>query len=591
MNYDSYINNRYSNDMLYRDIPVQITKLVKNYNFFTNLWCRGRTLADAWSHASGALYNLAPIFKLLSYVDAEHRAIQLRTTYDTYSAENTPRSYDMIVPDGASEGTITIWLKHIPKGTTFITDILAEAEETGNLQRVKCVELQLINDGRHFIRVYKSNTAVNSYTVLTNWVDNNLIQKLLLLIPVLIGWQYHSDKDIENADPKIAEHYILENAITEIFTNLYEFYKQDINLNTFKEHMQTIFAQIIELKQLDQLSFETFTHNFANTINKKLHGAVKNELDSLLSRIADAERNLESYYSKKQMLTKQLFLVEKALPEDVKPFIDALKSTKAIEVIDTDDYEIKIRVTAPLQFFDPSDFKRYQVNDRSYYRELLDSDRFGAPKDIAGAVFDKIFIKHEYKLLMQAIIVLKAETTSYTSDALSVYTCKYDYLGTESLHNATPNPHHYYFNCWDKTKQQIRKAVTDGNYDLIPTLIVNSVQTINVAENTSFHKLLAALTDKKWRNKVRLIQKDGTEINWEQAIKIEEANYKSLSEPVEELVETTEEVTETVEETTETATGVGNIELLRAALNAQTTQEYTQVVIEEGNATPEDLEI
>ena len=601
MNYTEYVSDRYSDDNIRKLIPLALNKALKNYSFSTNTWCNGRTLQDAFSHISGAMYNLSPIFQLLSWVNPAHTTVKLIAAYSTYSATDNVAHYTNIVPEKDSEMYYNIYIKHIPKGTTFLTDALSQAETNKDLIRMKNVELQLIQDGRHFIRVYKSTNVNNSYAILTNWVDSEFLNKVMLLIPVIIGWPYHSEsKVIAEPNEEIRTHYILENYIADIFTNLYDFYNNTINLSTFKENLTTIFNEIIALKDLDKLSFENFTNNLANIINTKLRGAVKNELDTVNSRITDAERNLEAYYSKKQMLTKNLFLIEKASPDDIKPFIDALKTTKAIEIIETDDFELRIRVTAPLQFFDTSDFKRYQQNSRSYYRELLDSNQFGNIPAIVAPIFDKIFITHEYKLLLQAVISIKADSSNYNNDAFYVSTNTYSYSGIEAIQTITPNPHHYYYNCWDKTKQQIRKAATEGNYDLIPTLIVNSVQTINVAENTSFHKLLRDLTEKRWRDKVHLIKKDGTELTWEQAIEIEKANYKSMSEPVEELVETIKEVTEIVEETVEQAedtleTFVDTIEHTRdqllEALRVQTTQEYTQVVIEEGDATPEDLEV
>lgn len=599
MDYIQYMADRYSDDSLYKLIPIHLQKALKNYNFTTDTWSNGRTMRDAFNMFSNTLYNLTPIFKLLTYADSEHKPVRIKAAYETYTAESYVGSVTSIVPYSEYINTYNIFIKHIPKGTTFITDTLNSAEENGILKRMKNVELQLINDGRHFIRVYHYPDHPNSYAILTNWIDTEFLHKLMLLIPVIIGWKFYSEEELKAVDADKQTQYILENYITHIFTNLYEYYKQDITLETFIDNVLEIFNTIVNLKGLDKLSFENFTNNLANVINNKLHSAVKKDLDNTLARIKNYEEDLEPLYSKKQMLTKQLLLIEKAIPEDVQPLIDTLKITKAMEIIDADDYELKVRVTAPLQFFDTSDFKRYQQNARSYYRDNLDNGYYGEA-EIVGPIFDKIFVKHEYKLLLQSVVSLKAETSNFNADSLYVYTNTYSYTGAEAQYNQLPNPHHYYYNCWDKTKQQIRKAVTEGNYDLIPTLIVNSVQTVNVAETTSFFKLLRDLTEDRWRKKTHLITKDGTTITWQEAVEIEKANYKSMSEPVEETPEEPE-VTETIDETTAEEdipeTFVDTIEhtrdQLRAAINAQAAQpgQYTQVVIEEGEATEEDLEI
>ena len=600
MDYIQYMADRYSDDSLYKLIPMHLQKALKNYSFTTDTWSNGRTIRDSFNMFSNTLYNLTPIFKLLTYADPEHKPVRIKAAYETYTAESYVGHVPSIVPYSDYTNTYNIFIKHIPKGTTFITDTLNSAEENGILKRMKNVELQLINDGRHFIRVYHYPDHPNSYAILTNWIDTEFLHKLMLLIPVIIGWKFYSEEELKAVDADKQTQYILENYITHIFTNLYEYYKQDITLETFIDNVLEIFNTIVDLKGLDKLSFENFTNNLANVINNKLHNAVKKDLDNTLSRIKNYEEDLEPLYSKKQMLTKQLLLIEKAIPEDVQPLVDALKITKAMEIIDADDYELKVRVTAPLQFFDTSDFKRYQQNHRSYYRENLDNKYYGENAEIIGPIFDKIFVKHEYKLLLQSVVSLKAETSNFNADSLYVYTNTCSYTGAEAQYNQLPNPHHYYYNCWDKTKQQIRKAVTEGNYDLIPTLIVNSVQTVNVAETTSFFKLLRDLTEERWRKKTHLITKDGTTITWDQAVEIEKANYKSMSEPVEETPKEPE-VTETIDETVEPeedtpTTLIDTIEHTRdqllEALHAQPTQpgQYTQVVIEEGEATEEEVE-
>lgn len=599
MDYIQYIADRYSDDNIRKLIPVHLQKVLKNYRFYTDTWSNGRTLQTTFSMISGAIYNLSPIFELLSYADPKHRTVKIKAAYDTYSADNAPNMLHRVVPYSEHDDAYTIFIKHIPKGTSFITDMLNEAEETTVLQRMKNIELQLIQHSRHFIRIYKYSNYPNSYAILTNWVDTELLHKIMLLIPVIIGWKFYSEEELKTMDADTQKQCILENYVTHIFTNLYEFYKNDITIETFIDNIVEIFNAIVDLKDLSKLTFEAFTNNLANVINTKLHTSVKRDLDNTLNSIRSHERDLEPLYSKKQMLTKQLFLIEKALPEDVQPLVDALKITKAIEIIDTDDYELKIKVTAPLQFFDASDFKRYEANERSFFND--NKRLYGADAKYTLPIFHKIFVTHEYKLILQAIITLKAETSNYNADSLYVFTNTYSTSGIEQLHDNLPNPHHYYHNCWDRTKQQIRKAVTEGNYDLIPTLIVNSVQTVNVAENASFHKLLRDLTEENWREKTHLITKDGSIITWAQAIAIEMKNYKSITESVEETPKTPEEpeVTETIDEAVEQDIELmeGTIERTRdqllEALHAQYTQpgQYTQVVIEEGETTEEDLEV
>ena len=577
MNYSEYMHGPWGNERIRANMPTRLQKAIKNFSFLTDTWTQGRTLANAVSRCSNELYELGTLFRLLTYIAPNHTTVHIRTAYATYDANTTLTDHHDIIPGPGRDFYHTIWIKHIPKGTTFTTNILDNAEQN-DLIRLRNIENQLIVDSKHFIRVYKSNNGYSNYTLLTNYIDAELISKFTILIPIMIGCPYASEDEIENEETEAGKTQLkLQNAILNAFTNLYDFSKDAIDSTVFEENLKNIFEEIIVLKGLDKVTLADFMNNFATLINTKVHRQTQNELDAVTRSITSHEQDLEALYSKKQMLNKQLMLIKDATPDDVQPFITSLQNNKCITILDADDTDIKIKVTAPLQFFDSSDFKRYEANDRSYLHDNEES--YGADSRFTLPILHKIFVTHEYKLLLDAIITLRTETARYNSDTLYVFAHTNSNNNTRSELTNLPNPHLYYYDCWEKTKQQIRKAVTEGNYDLIPTLIVNSVQTINVAENTSFFKLLRDLTEADWRAKTHLITKSGETITWQNAIDIEKESYKDITE-----VEVKPEITETVTEETHTVPReTTGLELLRTALHAQTTQEYTQVVIEEDN--------
>ena len=117
----------------------------------------------------------------------------------------------------------------------------------------------------------------------------------------------------------------------------------------------------------------------------------------------------------------------------------------------------------------------------------------------------------------------------------------------------------------------IQKATTEKNYDLIPILIINSVQTINIAETQSFFKLLNCFEQASWRNKVKILTKEGKEISWDEAVNIEIKNYESMVTPIKETQ--TEEPIVTEEVTT-----------------PRSVEGYTQIVVEDEEVLAEPID-
>ena len=559
MNYQEFIESYSNNTSLHSMTPPQLNKALKNCRMNWALRNNGRTFTNVCNDLYYTTSNLETLFKLIHYVTGKE--VYIDTQYKTFTTDTAPQAIEEIVSTSRRWGMQPgraykrLIIAHIPRGTTFITDTLNEAVENKEVTRLKNIELQLINNPTHYLKILKhNNPETETYSIITNWVDKDFIHKILLLCPIIFGLPYHEPAEIEQAKENHTQ-YVLDNTIINLFAALYEYFNGKSDKDTTLEKIMLYYNTIIEVKELNQINIETFTAKLANAVNNKINRTIKSNYDSAKSNIAHYERQLADQYAKLAIYERQLAFGNTAQPDDVSAFTEMLTKTKAITIIDTDDNKIKLAVTAPLQFFTTSDFEAYERSERSYYNSL----RYGADPKYTKPIFHKIFVTHEYKILLSAVIELTANDDSYSEQALSVHALGHQQYTKDNCYSI-PNAHLYYHDCWSKTKERIMKAVANKEYDLIPTLIVNSVQTVNIAETTTFYKFLDNIAESSWRNKIKLITKDNKEITWADAIDIEKENYKTMTEPVEETPK--EEIK--IEGKTES-----------------TTNGYTQVVVEE----------
>lgn len=565
--------------------PPQLEKALKNCSATVYLNTNGRTFQSVLDNLNNTFSNLNTIFKLIEYFSG--RRLYLSGAYRNYSAAITPSRISDIVDLTKTTYSLNgkdyyrINIVHIPRGTSFLTQVLTNAEESKEITRLKTVELNLIANPTHYIKVFQHNNAGHpSYTIITNWVDTNLMHKIILMIPVIIGWGYHNPEDFTDQDEEVQKEYELENTIPNLFEALYNCFKGQITADICTERIKDIYNTIIKLRELDKINISAFMNKLANNINEQIIARTRNEHSDLLTSIASYESKLETFYARKAILDREITFQEKTALEDTKPFAEALTHNKAITILEADEEVIKIKVTAPLQFFTSSDFERYEKNTTSY----LNTHNYWGSRKYALPVFHKIFVTHEYKLMLSAIIKIQLGH-NYNSPVLSVNALSSMPYVIDAL-DSIPNPHLFHFDCWDKTKNMIQKAITDKNYDLIPILIINSVQTVNIAEPQSFFKLLDKFGMNSWVRKAKLLDKDNQPLTWREAIEIEKRLVEKEETPEVTVEENTEETLTTVTVTTNpdtppTAIFAEDINRMREALAAQAPQAYTQVVVED----------
>ena len=210
--------------------------------------------------------------------------------------------------------------------------------------------------------------------------------------------------------------------------------------------------------------------------------------------------------------------------DDVKPFMQTLRETKAIEILEMDNTRLVLKITAPFQYFTPSDLETLENNKNSdYYRYIIS-------KPYLKDLLHKVFVTQEYKLLAQGIIKLEINDNDYSDTPLSINARTY------SLDEFTefPNPHLFHHNCWAAAKQEMTKNICAGNFELVVMQMVAAVQSVNLAEHASFINgfVYDIVNNSRMRNLATFVDKDGNTYNYTQMLdKIEqEENAKVLAE-------------------------------------------------------------
>ena len=299
-------------------------------------------------------------------------------------------------------------------------------------------------------------------------------------------------------------------------------------------------------------ALNTFTTNLAAAKNKTHAKYYTRELEAAQQRINMLTADLSAAYDRKTKAERELIMNKQNADEDIRPFLDTIKNTKAIEVIATTDESMVLKITAPLQYFMSTDFEAYEKNPNSDY------NRYYANRPILKTILHKIFVTREYQLITQGIIKLKINNSVYNSNIL-----QYNAQAALNEYSEFPNPHLYHHDCWSQAKQEIEKNICEGNYELVIMQMVAAVQSINIAEHISFvNGLLSDICNDSYNTKVTIIDKDKNKYTWAQ---IQEHEVKLQDEKIK----------------------AAAAEALKTAQNSK--EGYTQVVVsEEDNIDVED---
>lgn len=459
-----------------------------------NWWwqCQSRTLQQALTSTIGSSYSGNPHgFRYLMTMCAmlnNNETIKIFPKYKLITSEDAQGFPGTLIPflelPDADPTKFNLYLYHIPKGKSYLKKAL---DEMPNLTRVQQLETHCIENTQHFIRIYRNfnDTGPNSIVVFSDQWSAQMIETLFVLLPHLIGIvsrEANEEYTLTEADQEYNRKVL---KLFEIFGVLYRV-MYDTNTTEFSDdYIDQIKAQLFQLttEYVDMFDFktaqiDTFTKRLAKARNENAQNYFTEQLTSVNRRITDYEENLKRLYIEQTKYSRQLIAHKLISEDDVKPFIDTILNTKAIEVLTTSENEMILRITAPLQYFQEADFEAYENNAQSTYKHLF----YNNPT--LQKVLHKVFVTREYQILAQAVIHLQINA-SYSQSPLHLFAERQDY---SSPYQPTqfPNPHLYHYNCWGAAQSEMQKNMCAGNFELVIMQMVAAVQSVNIAENASF---------------------------------------------------------------------------------------------------------
>lgn len=468
---------------------TQKTDRIHSSSMYINT--RSRSLCDAvnfifggWSISRGkSLKMLATLCALLTNEKAINITGYYKPVSSTEAETLTIHHLNECIIEPTDPRKLNICFVHIPKGKSYVKKVLDDNAGAENLEELTTLSTHCKAYDQDFFKIYRN--FCGKQNTIAVFLEQPTPQKLLILMTMLPHLYNIKPNTEEEPD---SEHNTKVNKLFEIFSILFNI-KESAQMNDtmcsereIEELSDTRAELLIRINEyLDMFNFinndiNTFAGRLANIRNEKANKSIVNQLEQTKRDINSCENQLINLYNAKGSLERNLIAYKAAAAEDVTPLINTIKKTKAIEVLFASDDEMRLRVTAPLQYFTPADFESYERNVHSNYNCMDFSE---AQKSI----LHKIFVTREYKLLTQSIITLSVNTDTYSNEILR---CTASTDSNLTHFTEFPNPHLWHHNCWSKAKAEITKNIANNNYELVVAQIVAAVQTVNIAEGASF---------------------------------------------------------------------------------------------------------
>lgn len=414
-----------------------------------------------------------------------------------------------------------IHLVVVAKGKTYVRNTL---DGQNDLNRIKPIEVLGIENTQHFLRIYKNLLGnPGDITVFSDQMTEDLLHLLVLQMPNLFNI---TPLETEETNQHILKRNAQIEALRSIFACLFSLFTTNENSVSaaYRFELKQHFDEFSKLFDFTIEQTKTFLDALSKARVQKADKYYNNIINNANSSIKTLEEQLASKYREKHDALLVLNGINKEGAEDISEFEKILSTNKAIEMLEINPTEIKIRVTAPLQYYQKSDYELYERNPSSYVnRQFNEAEK---------KLLHEIFVSQQYKLLLQAIIRLRIQTDSYSSDVLE---CRVNSNSEFSNYTQFPNPHLYHHNCWSAARNEINKCIARGDYSLAIMQMISAVQSVNVAENTSFiNGLLYDIYEREdMRNKITLVKKDGTQLTWSEALReIRNEPKEQKTEPV-----------------------------------------------------------
>lgn len=372
-------------------------------------------------------------------------------------------------PDTSTNEIRVLFIK---RGWTFAQTWI----EQNNYTRLSRIEMYLMIDSQHRIRVYKKE---NFTLIITNQNPYALEERLFSAIPLLYK-----------------EKFTWNDELIEYF--------RAVNTETKPEKTcEQLFQEIIKKsKILDNIKYEQLLKIVEKTSSHTLR-SYQTEETKILSNIETYESTLIDLYKN---LKKTQALIAFYKPDmNVKDVADYIYNNPYIvDYYSRSSSRLVVAIEAPLEYIDVPAFKQMLKNMNSYlypkwsapvneYSALTK----GHPIEFTTMIKD-LFLSSKYKIYTRAEIVLDFERNE--AKPLRRSTSDFQHrpekwkLDTRLKQNKDrciiPHMHIEYYDCWTGNKTNISKAL--NKQDIIGALdiCVNTTKDINVNDSAVFGRFI-----------------------------------------------------------------------------------------------------
>lgn len=493
-------------------IPNTIRSIAENTYLSESYYnTRSRTLQDALNHTLGYYGSNSYTYKILRQICTlvTNEKIKIIPGYDLITSENAENLdiYNIINYRYSNTNTRHIFLWHIPKGKSYLKKALDKQTE---LIRLKQIETFCIEDVSHFVRIYRGFGQIHPKDIIifSDRFTLKFIQTLFIMLPHLFEIlpresteEYQLTAEDTSYNEKVTDLRAIFKKLFDIYqessTNAYTY--DDQAMANIRQDFTTLFNHYLNHFDFVTTQINSFTQHLAKIKNDTTNKYFTDQLNAINNTIQNYEDNLTEAYVKKANYERQLIANKHITEADVKPFIDTINNTKAIEILQATDSMMQLKITAPLQYFISSDFEAYEHNSTSDYNSMY------RDKPYIKKILHKTFVTREYKMLVQGIITIQLSDSNYCSSPI-YYSAQ---RGNLSDFSEFPNPHLYHYDCWGKAKTEMNKNLNEGNFELVVMQMVAAVQSVNIAENASFLRgLLNDLLNDNFARKTHFIDQN-----------------------------------------------------------------------------------
>ena len=544
---------------------LQKTMKMRDEDISQGIYSRSNTLCSTLRpilrYVDVTLYDI--FFKVCA-LNTNYRAYHIAYDYTSYTAENTTNitlaniANHFTMFNAPIHNKLCIAVYYIQKGKSYIRPLLDEYKQ---YERLQSIETICIKNTSHFLRIYRNfnNSGQNTITIITDQIDNDLMNAFWLMMPLILKISpTNLPDDVENADlhkQRVEKALAFGSLLYKIFTNQDTFSNALLeNDDTFVTTIKTLLTEFTNLFDFTNNALKEYTQNLANARNTSLLGNLQNDLRDINDYIRNYEQKLQEYYIRQLTLTRQINAYCATKPDDLQSFINLIKDSPMIEMLNVQANRLTLRITAPLQFFQSSDFETYEKNRSSYYNVDYKAER------CLRNILHKIFITKEYTFLVQAVIMFDI------NGSRNITPLRYSVDRQSGKYTVFPNPHLYHYNCWSKAKAEMDKNILAGNYELVVAQAIAAVQSINVAEQQSFvNNFLDDFKESFWQQRMQFMipGQDKKIYTFNEIMAIEKKALEQTADTLQALVQnnSTEALQETLRQQTEQTTGYVQVEV------------------------------